>query len=190
MLYQTAATEVKGFALTLSIGVLGTLFTTLFVSRFIFDLIVPEGANRGLKWPGLMLPVVVPAIHRLLQPSIDWIRWRRVFQVFSLVLALVGLWLFVSRGSDILETEFRGGVSLTMSTRPAEKGEPSGSNGDLLLSLSEVRARLEAAGEAAPAGSPVSELRNATVLTSGETTLDVEATAFPGEGCQSARYDR
>ena len=176
VLYQTAATEVKGFALTLSIGVLGTLFTTLFVSRFIFDVAV-EGVGAK-KFPGLMLPVVIPAIHRLLQPSIDWIRWRRVFQVFSLVLAVTGLWLFISRGSDMLETEFRGGVSLTMSTRAAEGNEPASASGALLLPLSEVRERLRAVGEAAPAGTPVSELRNATVLTSGETTPDVEASAF------------
>ena len=176
VLYQTAATEVRGFALTLSIGVLGTLFTTLFVGRFIFDIVV-EGFGAK-KFPGLMLPVVVPAIHRLLQPKIDWVSLRRLFQAFSVSLAVAGLWLFFSTGSDILETEFRGGVSLTMSTRDAEDGEDSGEGGRLLLSLSEVRERLQAVGAAAPEGSAVSELRNATVLTSGPSTSDVRAEAF------------
>ena len=176
VLYQTAATEVRGFALTLSIGVLGTLFTTLFVGRFIFDVAVEGFGAR--KFPGLMLPVVVPAIHRILQPKIDWVALRRVFQAFSVSVAAVGLWLFFSTGTDILETEFRGGVSLTMSTRDAQDGEAAGEGGRLLLSLGEVRERLQAVGEAAPEGSAVSELRNATVLTSGPSTLDVRAEAF------------
>jgi SecD/SecF fusion protein len=37
---------------------------------------------------------------------------------------------------------------------------------------------LRLVGEAAEAGSPVAELRNATILTSGDTTKNVEATAF------------
>ena len=176
VLYQTAEAEVKGFALTLSLGVLGTLFTTLFVSRFIFDFLV-EGLGAK-RFPGLMLPVVVPAIHRLLQPRINWVRLRTVFQVSSLAIAIAGLWLFFSTGSDILETEFRGGVSMTMSTRQAQDGELAAADGNLLLPLQEVRERLQAIGAAAPPDSPVSELRNATVLTSGETTSNVEATAF------------
>ena len=176
VLYQYAVTEVKGFALTLSLGVLGTLFTTLFVSRLIFDIVIEGFGAR--KFPGLMLPVIIPAIHRLLQPSIDWIRWRHVFQVFSLVLAIVGLSLFFGRGNDMLETEFRGGVSLTMSTRMAEEGEPATSDGSLALQLEDVRARLKAVADAAPEDSPVRQLGNATVLTSGETTAGVGSSAF------------
>ena len=176
VLYQYAVTEVKGFALTLSLGVLGTLFTTLFVSRLIFDIVIEGFGAR--KFPGLMLPVIIPAIHRLLQPSIDWIRWRHVFQVFSLVLAIVGLSLFFGRGNDMLETEFRGGVSLTMSTRMADEGEPATSDGSLALQLEDVRARLKAVADAAPEDSPVRQLGNATVLTSGETTAGVGSSAF------------
>ena len=125
-----------------------------------------------------MLPVVIPAIHRVLQPRIDWIRLRYVFQFVSLALGVVGLVLFFGRGSDILETEFRGGVSLTMSTRMAEDGEPATSDGALAMTLEEVRERLAATADAAPEGSPVAELRSATVLTSGETDAEVGASAF------------
>ena len=176
VLYQTAATEVKGFALTLSLGVIGTLFTTLFVGRLIFDIVIEGFGAR--KFPGMMLPVLIPAIHRILQPSIDWIRWRYVFQGFSLTIAVIGLLLFFGRGNDMLETEFRGGVSLTMSTRTADDGEPSTSNGALAMQLDDVRARLKEMANAAPEGSPVKELANATVLTSGETDTAVGASAF------------
>ncbi len=36
-LFQFGTGPVKGFAVTLSIGILASLFTALFVSRFIFD---------------------------------------------------------------------------------------------------------------------------------------------------------
>jgi SecD/SecF fusion protein len=176
VLYQTAATEVKGFALTLSLGVLGTLFTTLFVGRLIFDIVIEGFGAR--KFPGMMLPVLIPAIHRILQPSIDWIRWRYVFQGFSLAIAVVGLLLFFGRGNDMLETEFRGGVSLTMSTRAAVEGEPATADGSLAMQLDDVRARLKEMADAAPAGSPIKELGNATVLTSGETNSATGASAF------------
>lgn len=176
VLYQTAATEVKGFALTLSLGVLGTLFTTLFVGRLMFEILIDGFGAK--KFPGLMLPVVIPAIHRLLEPSINWVRWRRLFQVVSLVLAIAGVWLFASRGTDMLDTEFRGGVSLTMSTRMAQDGELADADGRLLLSLAEVREQLRAVGESATPGSAAAQLRTATVLTSGVTTDNIEATAF------------
>ncbi len=38
VLFRTATTEVKGFALTLSIGICGTLFTALFLTRMIYEL--------------------------------------------------------------------------------------------------------------------------------------------------------
>ena len=58
ILYQTAATEVKGFALTLSIGVLATIFTSLFVSRVVFALFTDVFGIRNIP----MLPTVVPAM--------------------------------------------------------------------------------------------------------------------------------
>ena len=176
VLYNTAATEVKGFALTLSLGVIGTLFTTLFVARLIFDIVIEGFGAR--KFPGLMLPVIVPAIHRLLQPSINWIGLRYAFQVLALALAVTGLFLFFGRGNDMLETEFRGGVSLTMSTRMAADGEPATADGSLAMQLADVRARLKEVGDAAPEGSPVRELSSATVLTSGDIDAELGASAF------------
>ncbi|MBC23255.1 MAG: protein translocase subunit SecD [Phycisphaerae bacterium] len=174
VLYKVAATEVKGFALTLSLGVLGTLFTTLFVTRVVFALYTEGFKARSLP----MLPTVIPAIHRLLEPRINWISLRPFFLGFSLILAVASLVLFFSRGRDILETEFRGGVSLTMMTRDAEPGEVAGPDGHLMISRGLVEERIRQIGRDNPDDPILSELANAIVLTVGTTNQDMEASGF------------
>ena len=168
VLYQTAATEVKGFALTLSIGVLATLFTTLVMTRTAFDLYTEVLGAKRLP----MLATVFPSIHRLLEPSIDWVRWRPFTIGGAAVLSIASIAILVSTGRDMLETEFRGGVSLTMSTRAEGDGR-------LLLPRAEVERRLQEIGErTADADSPLAQLRSAKVLTVGETTPEFEASSF------------
>jgi SecD/SecF fusion protein len=177
ILYQTAATEVKGFALTLSIGVLATLFTALFVSRVIFAICTEVFGIRSLP----MLPTVVPAIHRLLEPKIDWIALRIPLFGSCLVLAVGSLMLFFGQGADVLETEFRGGVSVVMTTRAAEAGEAAGrereAEGRLVVPRGEIEAAVHELG--AETSDPIlAELANATVLTVGPTDSDGAAAGF------------
>ena len=178
ILYQTAATEVKGFALTLAIGVLSTLFTSLFVSRVLFAI-----CTEGFKLKSIpMLPTVFPSIHKLLEPKINWVALRGPLLVMSVLLAAGSLALFFSRGADVLETEFRGGVSVKMTTRAAQDGEVSGTNRDiagrLLLTRGEVENRVHQIGDAHPEDAALSQLSNATVLTVGTTTENNEAASF------------
>ena len=197
VLFKTATTEVKGFALTLSIGICGTLFTTLFVTRIIYEVYTDVLKARRLP----MLPTVVPAIHRLLSPNVDWISLRTVFWSGSGVVVLVSIMLISARGVDMFDTEFRGGVSATMRTAIIEQ------NGDdeplrLMLEHEVVQASvyalsgildrpdsetarrllaaLRAAGVIARDGgdedlaetrSILAEMANASVLTVGDTEI-------------------
>ena len=177
ILYQTAATEVKGFALTLSIGVLATLFTSLFVSRVIFALGTEVFGIRRLP----MLPTAVPAIHRLLQPNINWVGLRGPVLGLSVILAAGSLFIFFGRGADVLETEFRGGVSVVMTTRQATGDEPAGIEGEaegrLLVSRAEVAENVADLGR--NTDDPVlAELASATVLTVGPTDESGRSTGF------------
>ena len=178
ILYQTAATEVKGFALTLSIGVLSTLFTSLFVSRVLFAICTEVLGLKSIP----MLPTVFPAIHRALEPKINWISLRGPLLFLSAALAIGSLVLFFARGADVLETEFRGGVSVKMTTRAAEAGENSGTDRDLagrlLLTRGEVEDRVHKIGDDNPDDAVLAQLSNATVLTVGDTTAANEAGSF------------
>ncbi|MCH8823118.1 MAG: protein translocase subunit SecD [Planctomycetes bacterium] len=116
VLYYFATTEVKGFALTLGIGIVATLITALFVTRVIYELYTDIFGFKRLN----MLPTVFPAIHRMLAPNIGWMGMRKVFWTFS-ILAVIGSISLVSiRGIEMFDTEFRGGVAATMLTVPID----------------------------------------------------------------------
>ena len=173
VLYKVGATEVKGFALTMSIGVVTTLFTGIWVTRVMFDLMLGLGLKR---LP--MLPTVFPAISRALLPSVDWIKLRPALLGFSGVLALVAAVAVLARGNDIFETEFRGGVAMTLSTRASRGGESSVGEGRLGLSRSAVEERVRAVGAKAGDDLVVSQLKSANVLTVGQTSADGLASSF------------
>lgn len=175
VLLYTATTEVKGFAVTMILGVLATLFTALFITRVLFTIYTEILGARTLP----MLPTVFPGIHRALQPNFDWIKWRKVFYTGSTIVTLIALALVFSLGKRILDTEFRGGVAITMQTRMANPGEPAGADGRLLMARPEVEAEIKSLGDSAPeSDSAVRELRAATVLTVGDSDEQYRASRF------------
>jgi SecD/SecF fusion protein len=123
VLYNTATTEVKGFALTLAIGLLASLFTSLFMTRVCFDLYTEVFGFRRLP----MLATVWPGLRRLLQPEIRWMALRTVFITASSIAILASIGLCWARGVNMFDTEFRGGVTATMRTAIVDRdrdGEP------------------------------------------------------------------
>jgi SecD/SecF fusion protein len=173
VLYKVGATEVKGFALTMSIGVITTLFTGIWVTRAMFEMML-SGGLKSLP----MLPTVVPSIARALLPRVDWIAKRGALFGFSGALVAVSLVLLLARGNDIFETEFRGGVAMTLSTREARGGEPQGPGGDVGFTRLDMEKRIRAIGERAGDNIVVAQLKNANVLTVGDTTDEGLASQF------------
>jgi SecD/SecF fusion protein len=167
VLYNVGATEVKGFALTMSIGVITTLFTGIWVTRALFEAMLQAGL-RSVP----MLPTVFPAISRYLLPRIDWVGARPMLLAFSGVLFVASLGAVFVRGNDIFETEFRGGVAMSLSTRMAADGEPSAPDGRVGFTRAAVEERVRAIGAANPNDIVVSQLASANVLTVGETSKD------------------
>jgi SecD/SecF fusion protein len=108
ILYQTATVEVRGFALTFGLGIGATLFTSLFMSRLIFDLWFRLFGFRKLR----QLPTAVPAVDRLLTPNVRWLAKRYLFFGLSTVALIVALTLVVQRGRDLLDIEFRAGTEV------------------------------------------------------------------------------
>ncbi len=187
VLYKTATTEVKGFALTLSIGIVATLFTALFVTRQFYYIYTDVLKRDSLP----MLPTVVPAVHHALEPNINWIGLRKIFWAISIVGVITSIGLVSSRGVEMFDTEFRGGVALTIETR-VENEVPDADGGNptierLVLSQAEVTDRIHAIGERVDATEGdnariLAELANASVLTVGATSTaengGVAATQF------------
>jgi len=114
--------EVKGFGITLIIGILASLFTALFVTRTIFGLLIDKFGVRELR----SLPLTFPKWDKLLKPSIDWMSFAWVFYTFSAVAITLGLILFglKVRQGQMLDIEFAGGTSVQFDLKaPMSKEE-------------------------------------------------------------------
>ncbi len=104
ILYWRASEEVKGFAIVLMLGIASSMFTALFVTRTIFDLLL---SKRLIKDHLTMLRI----IHK---PNVDWMRSRPIFFGISSVLVIGGLLVFFTRDNTVnnkYDTEFTGGTT-------------------------------------------------------------------------------
>ncbi len=133
VLYVLGSEEVKGFGLTLLIGILCSLFTALFVTRTIFGILVDKFGVRKLN----SFPTTVPAWDRFLKPSIDWMGKAPIVVALTLLTMLAGLGLFVHyvRAGQMFDIEFAGGTSISFELKQAEK-------------IEEMRAQIASIGEA------------------------------------------
>ncbi|MEO1535861.1 MAG: protein translocase subunit SecF, partial [Planctomycetota bacterium] len=146
--------EIKGFAITLGIGVIGTLFSALVVSRLIFALLVERVGIKNLG----SLPRSVPAIERALEPNLDWLRVRRLCIVISAAFIGLGILMIARQGAEMLDNEFRGGTAVTMVLADDESGERK------TLERAEVMRRVVEIAENADEESPLRDLASAEVL--------------------------
>ncbi len=116
VLYWIGTEEVKGFAVTLIIGLIWNLFTAVFVSRVIFDFLYQKGWLKKLKMMKIMD-----------KTNIDFIGVRKYCQMGSLAVILVGLAAVYFRGPGLLNIDFTGGTLVTIRLNdqdPAVKALP------------------------------------------------------------------
>jgi SecD/SecF fusion protein len=148
---------VKGFGVTLTWGVLASLFTALVVTRLIFDFLISKNFVKSL-----------PMLHIIRASKIDFMRWAIPAFAASWLLILVGnsYGLFV-RGRDVLGVEFSGGESIRLNFDQQHK-----------VPTDQVRsaARKVASGEVL-----VSYQRD---VSTGEETLNITARSFGADNVQ------
>jgi len=105
ILYWVASEDIKGFAITLMLGLGSSMFTALFVTRVVFDWLL---AKRILKDRLLMLRLIG-------KPNINWMGLRPVFLVISGVLTVGGMAIFFLRDdtkNSKYDIEFTGGTNV------------------------------------------------------------------------------
>ncbi len=95
-LVETPA-DLKGFAVTLGIGILASLFTALFGAYVFLDLYLWICKPKKLH----MLPTVIPGLQKALTPNIKWVQLSRYFLPITAVLCVASVGLAVYRGIDI-----------------------------------------------------------------------------------------
>jgi SecD/SecF fusion protein len=94
---------VKGFGVTLTIGILVSMFTALVVTRILFDWLLDKGWLTGLKM-----------LHLIRATQIDFMSFAKPAFLISWSLIIVGCGYGIYRGKDILGVDFAGGDSLTL----------------------------------------------------------------------------
>lgn len=157
--------EIKGFAITLGIGVVATLFSALVVCRILLTLMTDVMKVKQLK----MLPMTIPMIERVLEPKINWIGLRYVFILVSVLGVGTGIAMVVIQGEEMLDTEFRGGTQVEFELRPATPDEAAtgvgvNSRGRLTLTRADVEERVHTIAEGLAEDDPLRPLRTATVV--------------------------
>jgi len=100
--------EVRGFAITLGLGVMFSLFTALVVTRWIFQLLVEIGfVKRRIR----MLAFIGT-------PKINWMAKRRIFWAASALLLAAGIVSLTRQGKDVLGLEFSSGTQASLTFKP------------------------------------------------------------------------
>ena len=99
VLFQFTTGPVQGFATTLSIGVVTSMFTALVVTRLIMDLLERSRVVKG-----------VPMLRLIGQPKIPFIGVRHVAFAVSGVLIVAGVVTFAGRARGMFGVDFRGGT--------------------------------------------------------------------------------
>jgi SecD/SecF fusion protein len=104
MLFWQGTGAIQGFAITLTLGVLSSLFAALIVSRTCFDWLEATSKLKSLSMMQLISNTRIPFMG---------MKWGAA--VLSLFLILLSVFAFKSRGDKAYGVDFEGGDLLTMS---------------------------------------------------------------------------
>jgi SecD/SecF fusion protein len=105
ILFWRATGPIKGFAISLTLGILASLFTALIVGRNIFEALVD---NSRLK--------KVPMLHLISAQNINFLGKGFLACMCSLALIIAGATSFYVRGEKNFGVDFRGGDLITLSS--------------------------------------------------------------------------
>jgi SecD/SecF fusion protein len=98
MLFQFGSGPIKGFALTLAIGLVASMFTALYVTRTIFLLLLNFGWIKKL-----------PMLKVIAETKFDFVRYRYVFISASVILIAVTMTMFIQKKDAAYGIDFAGG---------------------------------------------------------------------------------
>jgi SecD/SecF fusion protein len=107
--------EVKGFGTTLLIGLISSLFTSLFVTRTVFNILIDTFHVKNLS----SFPLTFPKWDRFLKPDIDWMGKVKYFLAFSGLFILLGGVAFVAKSHEgkLADVDFTGGTQVQFELR-------------------------------------------------------------------------
>lgn len=103
ILIQFDSGPIKGFAVTLIIGIISSLFTALFMTRYFFAGWVQNPKNKRLDMAQFIG-----------KTNIDFLSMAKPAIIISLVVMLLGIYFFISQRNTMFGMDFTGGYSLNV----------------------------------------------------------------------------
>ncbi len=91
---------VKGFGVTLTVGICASMFTALVITRLVFDAFRNFGTGQGLRL--------------MEQPKFNFMSFAKYAFVISWILVAVGIGYGINKGSDAMGVDFKGGDQITL----------------------------------------------------------------------------
>jgi len=101
---------VKGFGVTLTVGICASMFTALVVTRLVFDVFKNFGTGQGLRL--------------MEQPKFNFMSYAKYAFAISWLLVIAGIAFGVSRGEKAVGVDFRGGDQVTFEFTEKKKVDP------------------------------------------------------------------
>jgi SecD/SecF fusion protein len=95
--------SVKGFGVTLTIGVAASLFTALVVTRLIFDFMLAKNLMKSM-----------PMLHFFRTTKLNFMRLAKPAFAISWLVIVLGIGFGIHRGKDAMSIDFVGGDSVTL----------------------------------------------------------------------------
>ena len=165
ILFAIGTDQLKGFAITLILGLALNLFTAVFCSRVVFDLAERSGWLRRLS------------MGRILSATnLRFVRWAPVAAAISLAIIAAGAGAAARRGIELFDIDFTGGTSVQIEFKEGQE-----------LPIAEVRSlvasKLESATVSGVAVADEAAGRRFKIDTSNQDEQVVERLlqeAFPG----------
>lgn len=113
VLYFVGTDQLVGFAVTLILGIVSSMFTAIFCARVIFDIAERNGWIKELSMMKFMT-----------KTNFDFIKWQWVAIAASVLLIGIGILAGIARGPGLFDIDFRGGTSVDISLKkPMEYAE-------------------------------------------------------------------
>ncbi len=164
VLFSIGTDQLKGFAVTLILGLSLNLFTAVFCSRVIFDFAEQKRLLKTLSMARLFG-----------KTSFKFVRWVRPAVIVSLVFITIGLVAAWQRGQGIFDIDFTGGTSVQVAFKE-EQGLDISSVREAVSSLPDVAVSSVTVGDV-PANL---RYKIDTSERSGDAVEEMLRTAFPG----------
>jgi SecD/SecF fusion protein len=126
ILFWQGTGPIRGYAVTLCAGIIVSMYTALFVTRMIFDLVASRTSVQHVKMMQLIK-----------MPNVDFLGARKICVILSIVAIAVSWTALFMRGQENFGVDFTGGAAITLEYKDK-------------VPVDEVRAALEGAGIKSP----------------------------------------